>query len=230
MSLKKRARGIYEETPGRFVVQVSRRTRRVTGTLADARAVHAQLLLEVQEQRSKSGSRAPGASCPTLAEWMVGRYARWQERAQNERTRRKLVSPIRYLLASDLSGLPLDRIGTAEINAYVEWRRNVGAISFSVRKDGERHRARVERVGAQTINKSLKLLSAALNLAKDEGLIASVPKIHFLPEDDARAVIPLTEEQYQLILGELGVDVGKRQHVEGKVPGGVPGVLPLVWH
>jgi len=77
-----------------------------TGERCQAR----KLVLEVQEQRSKSGSRAPGASCPTLAEWMVGRYARWQERAQNERTRRKLVSPIRYLLASDLSGLALDRI------------------------------------------------------------------------------------------------------------------------
>src|SRR5262249_25668868 len=40
--------------------------------------------------------------------------------------RRKLVSPIRYLLASDLAGLSLDEICTAEINAYVEWRRSVG--------------------------------------------------------------------------------------------------------
>jgi len=70
-----------------------------------------------------------------------------------------------------------------------------------VRKDGQRHRARVERVGAQTINKSLMLLSAALNLAKDLGLLAAVPKINFLPEDDARAIVPPTEEQYRALIG-----------------------------
>ena len=53
-----------------------------TGERCQAR----KLVLEVQEQRSKSGSPARGASCPTLAEWLAGRYARWQERAQNERT------------------------------------------------------------------------------------------------------------------------------------------------
>ena len=55
------------------------------------------------------------------------------------------MSPIRYLLASDLANLALDEIGMAEINAYVEWRRSVGAISFSTRKDGQRYRARGNR-------------------------------------------------------------------------------------
>jgi len=62
------------------------------------------------------------------------------------------------------------------------------------------YRARVEQVGSQTINKSLKLLSAALHLAKDENVIASMPKIHFLPEDDARAIVPPTEEQYTALI------------------------------
>jgi hypothetical protein len=37
--------------------------------------------------------------------------------------------------------------------------------------------AAVDQVGAQTSNKSLKLLSAPLHLAKDENTIANVPKI-----------------------------------------------------
>jgi integrase len=141
---------------------------------------------------------SPPSALQLLA--LTGRYARWRGRAQNEHTRRKLISPARYLLASDLAELSLDSIGTAEINAYVEWRRSMGALSFSTRKNGQRYRARVEQVGSQTIDKSLKLLSAALHLAKDENLIASVPKIHFLPEDDARAIVPPTEEQHQKLL------------------------------
>src|SRR6185295_6310206 len=56
------------------------------------------------------------------------------------------------------------------------------------------------QVGSQTINKSLKLLSAALRLACDEEIIAKVPKINFLPEDDARAIVPPTEEEYRALI------------------------------
>jgi len=31
-------------------------------------------------------------------------------------------------------------------------------------------------------------------------VIATVPKIDFLPEDDARAIVPPTEEQYQELI------------------------------
>src|SRR5262245_10116008 len=107
MALKTRDTGIYEEKPGRFVVQVKGKTKRAQGTLADARRVRAELLLQVEAERqtastSTNGSSVPSASCPSLADWLGGRYADWQTRAQNERTRRKLESPIRYLVASDL--------------------------------------------------------------------------------------------------------------------------------
>src|SRR5687767_12074725 len=203
MGLKRRDTGIYEEKPGRFVIQVKGKTKRAQGTLADARRVRAELLLQVDQERqttSTNGSPVRSASCPSLADWLGGRYADWQLRAQNDRTRRKLESPKRYLVASDLGPLTLDQISTAAINGYVEWRRKVGAISFSTRKDGQRFRARTEAIGAQTINKSLKVLSAALRLACDEEVIAKVPKINFLPEDDARAVLPPTEEQFQALI------------------------------
>ena len=37
-------------------------------------------------------------------------------------------------------------------------------------------------------------------------------------------------QQHELALGELRVDQGEGQHVEGQVPRGVPGILPLVRH
>ena len=42
--------------------------------------------------------------------------------------------------------------------------------------------------------------------------------------------VPLAQQQQELLLGEVGIDAGKRDHVEGQVPGGEPGVLPLVGH
>ena len=42
--------------------------------------------------------------------------------------------------------------------------------------------------------------------------------------------VPLAQEQHQLLLGEVGVDERQRDAVEGQVPGGVPGILPLVGH
>jgi hypothetical protein len=152
----------------------ARRTRRICGGVQDAKATYAQMLLELQAEHRRekqntseslaSGLLARSGSCrsPTLAEWLTGRYGDWQKRAENESTRRKLDSPKRYLLASDLGDLPLREIDTAHVNAYVEWRLEVGTLTFATRKDGEAYRPRAESVGAQTINKSLKLLSAAL--------------------------------------------------------------------
>ena len=45
-----------------------------------------------------------------------------------------------------------------------------------------------------------------------------------------RVHVPLATEQAQLVLGELWVDVGERDAVEGQIPGRVPGVLPGVRH
>jgi len=42
--------------------------------------------------------------------------------------------------------------------------------------------------------------------------------------------VPLAGKQQQLALGELGIDEGQRQAVKGRIPGGEPGVLPLVRH
>ena len=40
--------------------------------------------------------------------------------------------------------------------------------------------------------------------------------------------VPFTQEQNELLLGELRIDSRQRNHVKGKVPRRVPWVLPLV--
>src|SRR5512142_3276228 len=200
--------GIFENAPGRFVVQVQvggrRATARVKGTRAEAQEARLTLLQKLRQevrpsQEGNSSSEPLGQSASSrqsLADWLTGRYARWQERAQNERTRRKIESPKRYLIASDLGEKPLNEISTADVNAYVEWRLQVGMLTFARRKDGRRYKARKSELGSQTINKSLKVLSAALRLACDEEGIAKVPKIECLPEADAKAIMPPTEDEY----------------------------------
>jgi len=244
-----KSHGIYQMAPGRFLIQARyrgrRRTCRIRGAAQDAKAIHARMLLELQaehraeqyraEETWTGGFPAPSASSrsPSLADWLSGRYVDWQKRAQNTATRRKLESPKRYLLASDLGELPLHEIDTAQVNAYVEWRLEVGGLTFASKKDGTRYRARAQAIGAQTINKSLKVLSAALRLASDEGLIAKLPKISYLPEEDARSILPPTEEQFRAVvrgaeqlrgtaallpeviqlLGELGLRPGELFHL-----------------
>ena len=45
-----------------------------------------------------------------------------------------------------------------------------------------------------------------------------------------RMHVPLARQEHELMLGEIGVDQGERNAVKGQIPGGVPGVLPLVGH
>ncbi len=45
-----------------------------------------------------------------------------------------------------------------------------------------------------------------------------------------RVRIPLAQQKHELVHGKLGVDLSQRDHVKGKVPGGEPGILPLVRH
>ncbi len=41
---------------------------------------------------------------------------------------------------------------------------------------------------------------------------------------------PVLHQEQQLLLGEAGIDQRIGHRLEGQVPGGVPGILPLVWH
>ncbi len=138
-------------------VEGKRYTTRINGTIAQAEEARAQLLLKgrAESQRNENlgyqggtgTTRAilsnpelpePRNSSPTLtlADWLTDRYSRWQLTSQNETTRRKLETLKRYLIASDLGSMALSKIGTADINAYIEWRHKIGALTFARRKEG----------------------------------------------------------------------------------------------
>src|SRR5215468_12523119 len=42
--------------------------------------------------------------------------------------------------------------------------------------------------------------------------------------------VAAVEQQVELLLGEIDVDGGERNGVKGQVPGGKPGIFPLVRH
>ena len=42
--------------------------------------------------------------------------------------------------------------------------------------------------------------------------------------------VPFAHKEHELLLGEIGINAGKGDHVEREVPGGVPRVLPFVRH
>ncbi len=45
-----------------------------------------------------------------------------------------------------------------------------------------------------------------------------------------RVHIPLSHQQIKLALGKVAINKGKRYAVECQVPGGIPGIFPLVRH
>ena len=42
--------------------------------------------------------------------------------------------------------------------------------------------------------------------------------------------VPFAEEEFELVFGEVGIDFGHGEHVEGEVPSGEPGVFPFIGH
>ena len=65
---------------------------------------------------------------------------------------------------------------------------------------------------------------------RDYGRI-DVAKIPFVGRDlPVRMLVPFAYDQIELPFGELRIDQGERDAVEGQVPRGVPRVLPFVWH
>ena len=45
-----------------------------------------------------------------------------------------------------------------------------------------------------------------------------------------RVHVPFAQEELQLALGEARIDHRHRDHMESRIPGGIPGILPLVGH
>lgn len=211
---KNRRPGITEMGPGKWLVQVSvngtRKTARVSGTMTEAVAAHAQLVQEANGEaplkylsqgapRPLNGS-AGRSNLPTLREWLRGRYADRSGLLHKATTAKVQESQMAYLCYY-LGDRRIDEVArTDTLNWYVERRLADPPLTFTLRKDGTAKRPRVEKVSNGAINKSLSILRAALNLAYREGLLDAPPRVELLPEDDARPIVPPSDTELAAIL------------------------------
>ena len=133
-----------------------------------ARSVEAAFRTEKEKGRDGLGLTAP-----TLSEFstqfinsLPGRVAK--------QTYRFYVTHWMPLVNSDLGECRVDRIGPAEIEKFVQWRRR-------------------GKVSTTTVNHNLRCLRRSLHLAAEWNLIAKPPKIKLLPGEHQREYV-LTDE------------------------------------
>lgn len=93
------------------------------------------------------------------------------------------------LVDSPLADIPLDKIGTAEIDQFISWRR------------------KGKKISVVTINHNLRTLRRALHLAAEWGVIARVPKIKLLRGENQRDYV-LTDEDVKRFESEKEI-IGK---------------------
>jgi len=203
-----------------FLVQVQRagirKTKRGTGSEADAKRAEALLIaeidgkLELERAARLLGVETTGTTAtarvlvPTLREFIETRWVEHARVVQNEGTQRTSQTPLRYLVYY-LGDKRLDElVQPSVINAFVEAMKEKGPISFTLRRDGQPRRRKCEALTNATINKALQCLQALLNLAHAEDVIDKAARIDMLPTDDSTPVIPPTEEQFQQLLGACG--------------------------
>jgi integrase len=201
---------------GKWLIQVQkggkRKTKRVTGSLADAERIEARLLAEIDRkseiQRASellgverpSDQKKRNRRSPTLRDYFCERWIDHAKVVQNDLTRLKSRVPFNYLLHYLGDKTLMELLETLEINWFAEQMKKNGSISFTTRKDGSPIRRKNTELTNATINKSLQCLKALLNLAHSERVIPEAPRIDMLPEEDSKPVIPPTEEQYNDLL------------------------------
>lgn len=199
-----------------FIVQVQRggrrRTRRGTGTEADARKAESELVAELDhEQELDRAARLLGVdriaeqkpkkiAIPTLREYFEQRWVEHAKVVHNPTTRIKSEFPFKYLLYY-LGDRRLDELLEPKaINAFIEAMKSRGPIAFQSRKDGSPRKLWCQQISNCTLNKCLQLLRALLFLAHREKVITSPPRIDLLPEDDSEAVVAISEEDFSRLL------------------------------
>lgn len=152
------------------------------------------------QERTRLLKNETGVTCPTLSDFGPEFILSLRHRVSKE-TRRFYKThwePIYW--DSPLHELRLDKIGPAEIEQFVQWRRK-------------------QKVSATTINHNLRTLRRALHLAVEWGKITKVPKIRLLPGEVQREYV-LSEAdvtRFAALAGLIGrlvpflVDTGLRR-------------------
>lgn len=195
------------------VVQVQRgplrRTKRVTGTLAEARKVEESLIAELVREQELDEAAArlgvdraspAGRPIPLLRDFYSERWVSHAKVVQNKTTQRARQSSWRYLLYY-CGDKRLDELcRPSEVNALVEALKLKGPIVFTKRRNGEPYAPRSKALTNATINGVLSALRSLLNLAHTEGVIPTAPKVDSLPMDDSTPVVPPSEEQFKRLV------------------------------
>jgi integrase len=202
---------------GDWLVQVQRggvrKSQRGTGGMKKAReaeeALRADMNAKVERQRAARllGVEVDGDSdvrvarpVPTLREYFTERWIEHAKITQNPTTRLKSEFPFKYLVYHAGERRLDELLEPAAINAFVEAMKKKGPISFAKRGDGEPRKLWCHEISNCTVNKCLQLLRSLLYLAYREKVVATPPKIDLLPEDDAEAIVAISEEEFQQLL------------------------------
>jgi len=160
----------------------------------------AESLLGVSSQTHPTTSTLRAKELPTLRGYFEERWLKHAAVVQNLSTRMKSQYPTQYLLFY-LGDRRLDELTESSVvNGFIEVMKEKGPLSFFQRKDGKPARVRCAEFSNATINKSLTLLRAVLNLAHNERVLSIKPKIDLLPEEDSTAVVAVSEKQFQTLV------------------------------
>lgn len=139
-------------------------------------------------------------SAPTLSEFSA-QFTKSLPGRVAKQTIRYYTTHWRPLIDADspLGNCRIDRIGPADIEKFIQWRRKELAVA--------------------TVNHNLRCLRRALHLAHDWGLIAKVPKVRLLPGENHREYVisDADIERFAALPGHMGrivpflVDTGLRR-------------------
>ena len=161
-----------------------------------------QLQRHREHRRAEEGH--PGGAVGLLEEVARPQRLRAIEDAdvvEPEEPAREQVSP-RRVLAVDPPGEVEEQL--------LEHPREKSAIALAVGADGDL----VDAPGGPGVHRRVHVA---------EGVLVG-------RELAVRVHVPLARQQDELLLGEARIDAREGDHVERQIPGGVPGVLPLVGH
>ncbi len=203
----------------KWLVQIqrngNRKTKRVTGTRADAELTERDLGIQLSiperspynpspagMERIKTSLSSPPedfGEATTLRDWFHHRWVEYSKSIQNDNTRYTSEHRWQYLLYY-LGDKPLaECLETRTINWFCEKMKTNGAMSFAKTLTGGFRKPRVKTLKNATINKSLQCLKSALNLAFREGVVKTKPYFDLLPQDDSTMVVPPSDDQYKAL-------------------------------
>jgi integrase len=200
-----------------------RRCQRLKGSESEARAVEKTIVKELEaelkrlrleqdvELKRQSAAKVLGISLesrtrpsasamrPKLSDYLAGRWAEHAKVVQGATTRRTTRSHVGYL-NHYVGNLRLDEIDQAAVAHLREALLRDGPRSFALNRDGQFRKARTNMFTPTAVNRIMSTLSAALRLAKDEGLIDRAPRVDMLPLDESQPIVPPSDTELAAIV------------------------------